>query len=103
VTPMARGHATTSYNPFTYLSIEPLPPGMKKDDPILVTGIFLQRFAYLNSEMPGQKLTWTPLIVVKKLEKMTIKEEPETSSAFIIADVIFAMVAVGLLMLYANR
>ncbi len=100
---LARGHASTSYQPITYLSLEPLPDGIKIDDPVLVTGIFLQRFAYENRNMPGRELTWTPLIVCKKLERMVVKEEPPTSNAYIIGDVVFAMVAVGLLLLYANR
>jgi hypothetical protein len=95
---LARGLVSTSYQPVSFLSLAPLPAKLKVGDSVRVTGIFVQRFAYINQEMPGLKLTWTPLIVIQKLEPIEIKEEPPTSMAWFIGYIVFGMVAVALVL-----
>ncbi len=100
---LARGHLTSSYQMITFLSVDPLPPGLKLGDGVLLTGVFIQRFAYVNRKTPGVELTWTPLIVAKCLEPITIKEEPPLNTAWIIGYIFFALMAVGLFLMYSTK
>ena len=100
---IARGHLSSSYQIISFLSVEPLPPGLKKGDAVLLTGVFMQRFAYINKKTPGVELTWTPLIVAKKLEPITLKEEAPPNTAWIVGYVFFSLMAVGLFLAYSSR
>lgn len=100
---IARGHLSSSYQLISFLSLEPLPPGLKKGDAVLLTGVFMQRFAYINKKTPGVELTWTPLIVAKKLEPISITEEAPPNTAWIIGYVFFSLMAVGLFLAYSSR
>lgn len=101
--PLARGHITTSYQVLTYVSLEPLPAGMKIGDAVRVTGVYMQRHAYISSEMPGQKLTWAPLLVVKKLEPIALKEEAPPKTAWFIGYILFGGIAVVLVLTGLSR
>ena len=54
----------------SFRCVEPLPDGLKVGQPVQLVGIFLQRYAYLN-RLPGEKLTWTPLLFVRRVEPYT--------------------------------
>ncbi|HLX60276.1 MAG TPA: hypothetical protein VKX17_03235 [Planctomycetota bacterium] len=96
--PLVCGHLDSSYQVLTYMSIEPLRAGMKVGDPVRITGVFLQRFAYLSRQMPGQKLAWTPLIIVKKVEPIVVAEEPPPKTAWVIGYILFGGIALVLVL-----
>jgi len=100
---LTRGYATTDYQVLTFFSLEPIPDSIKEGSAILVTGVFMQRFAYINRETPGRKVTWTPLIVVKKLEPLVEKVEQPISNARFAGYIFFSLVAVALLLVYYTR
>lgn len=63
-----KGQTTSALGPIiSFRCVEPLPPNVKVGEPVAITGIFMKRFCYLNRE-PGEKLTWTPLIFVRRIE-----------------------------------
>lgn len=103
VVTLARGHLASSYQLITFLSVDPLPPGLKSGDAVMLTGVFVQRFAYVNRKTPGVELTWTPLILAKRLEPITIKEEAPANTAWIIGYIFFSLMAVGLFLAYSSR
>ena len=77
----------------TYISLTP--PESSKDLPVRLTGIFLKRYAYLN-EQEGEKLTWTPLVFVKRVEPYGEDQEyPKASplSYLLIGVVVFVFIA----------
>ena len=100
---LARGHLSSSYQLITFLSVEPLPAGLKSGDAVLLTGVFVQRFAYINRKTPGVELTWTPLILCKRLEPITLKEEAPVNTAWIVGYIFFSLMAVGLFLAYSSR
>ncbi|MEI6235832.1 MAG: hypothetical protein WCT04_22485 [Planctomycetota bacterium] len=100
---LMRGHLSSSHQLITFLSIEPLPPGLKIGDDVLLTGVFVQRFAYINRKTPGIELTWTPLILAKHLEPIIIKEDPPPSAPWILGYIFFCSIAVGLFLMYRSR
>ena len=62
-----RGQTTTIYGEMeTFLSME-RPDRDLINRPVRITGIFLKRYAFKN-RLEGDKLTWTPLIIIKKVE-----------------------------------
>lgn len=66
-----RGNVSNAYGQIvTFRSLEPLPAGLKTGQAVQLTGIFLQRFAFLNRDA-GEKLTWTPLVCVRRIEPFT--------------------------------
>ena len=100
---LARGHLSSSYQLITFLSVDPLPAGIKPGDAVLLTGVFVQRFAYINRKTPGVELTWTPMILCKRLEPITLKEEAPVNTAWIIGYIFFSLMAVGLFLAYSSR
>jgi hypothetical protein len=59
----------------TFIALEPPTPDVKIGVPVDMVGIFMKRFAYLNKE-PGEKLTVTPLIIGRRIERTTTYELP---------------------------
>jgi len=56
----------------TFISLTPPEAGEKL--PVRLTGVFLKRYAYLNRR-EGEKLTWTPLVFVKRVEPYSEEDE----------------------------
>jgi hypothetical protein len=81
----------------SFRSLEPLPQGMKEGQPVQLVGVFLQRYCYLNQE-PGEKLTWTPLLFVRRVEpyndmkNFNASQSPMSNAAAII---VFIFVSLG--------
>jgi len=56
----------------TFVSLTP--PEATEKLPVRLTGVFLKRYAYLNRR-EGEKLTWTPLVFVKRVEPYSEEDE----------------------------
>lgn len=56
----------------TFVSLTP--PEATEKLPVRLTGVFLKRYAYLNRR-EGDKLTWTPLVFVKRVEPYSEEDE----------------------------
>jgi len=77
---------------FSFISIERPPQELLKH-PVRLTGVFIKRYAYKN-RLAGEKLTWTPLLVVKKVEAFSeadVASPPMSKTTAML--VAFAMVA----------
>lgn len=61
----------------TFIALEPPGPDIKNGVALSITGIFMKRYAYLNNE-PGDKLTITPLVIARKVERSKAFEQPAT-------------------------
>lgn len=101
VSELYRGQTSTIYGQInTFLSIERPDPELIKH-PVRITGIFMKRYAFKN-RLAGEKLTWTPVILVKKVEPFS---EADVGPAPMsnIAKLAIAMVVVLLLGRLAYR
>jgi hypothetical protein len=101
VSELYRGQTSTIYGQInTFLSIERPDPELIKH-PVRITGIFMKRYAFKN-RLAGEKLTWTPVILVKKVEAFS---EADVGPAPLsnIAKLAIAMVVVLLLGRLAYR
>jgi hypothetical protein len=77
----------------TYISLTP--PESTKEMPVRLTGVFMKRYAYLN-EQEGDKLTWTPLVFVKRVEPYAEDQEYTKTSPLaylLIGVVVFVFIA----------
>jgi len=96
-----RGQTTTIYGEMeTFLSME-RPDRDLINRPVRITGIFLKRYAFKN-RLEGDKLTWTPLIIIKKVEAFSEADVAPTPMSNI-AKLAIAMVVVLLLGRLAYR
>lgn len=82
----------------TFVSIEPLPEGLKPGQGVKAAGVFLKRYAYEN-KMPGGKLQWSPLVFVKCLRFFSELEETEKPRNFwgiSFGEVLFCLAALAI-------
>jgi hypothetical protein len=69
----AQGNITSFY------MLEPLPPGLTKEQSVEMVGIFLQRFSFLNRGA-GEKVTWAPLVFARSIKRYSPIEEAASAS-----------------------
>lgn len=62
---------------YTFFSIQKPPDELMKR-PVRITGIFLKRYAYKN-RLAGEKLTWTPVVFIRGVEKYSEADVPPGS------------------------
>ena len=62
----------------TFISLEPLPADVQIGRAINVQGIFMKRYVYAN-RAPGNEGTWTPLVIVSKVERAVDFEQPASA------------------------
>ncbi|MGD0088537.1 MAG: hypothetical protein ABSE73_01330 [Planctomycetota bacterium] len=61
---------------YTFFSIQRPPPELMKR-PARITGVFLKRYAFKN-RLAGEKLTWTPAVIVRDVEAYSEADAPPT-------------------------
>jgi hypothetical protein len=89
----------------SFLSVEPLSPDIQAGKAVRLVGVFQQRFAYVNRQ-PGDKLTWSPLLFVRTLERY-VEIEQTTSGSNLMNNpagiVIFILVTICSIAYYYSR
>ena len=65
----------------TFISIEPIPPDIKVGSAVNLFGVFFKRYVYVNDE-PGTKGTWSPLVVIRRVERATDFEHAPNNFMF---------------------
>ncbi|HYG78499.1 MAG TPA: hypothetical protein VEK08_26095 [Planctomycetota bacterium] len=78
---------------FSFLSIEKPSQELLKR-PVRLTGIFLKRYAYKN-RLAGEKLTWTPLVLVKSVEPFSEAQAATDSSMSKTTKLFIAIFVIG--------
>ena len=63
----------------------------------------MKRFAYLNMRKPGVELTWTPLVVVQKLEPYKEAEAEPVSNEKFLGYIAFVLIAVIIFFIKSGR
>ncbi len=87
----------------TFISMEPLPKDLAIGRGTNVTGIFMKRWVYKN-EAPGEQGTWTPLIVCRRVERVTDYDNVATGAMNSPVGIgIFVFVGAGILIYLWTR
>ena len=87
----------------TFISIEPLPKDLAIGRGTDVVGVFLKKWVYTN-EAPGEQVTWTPLIVCRRVERVTDYDNVATGAMNSPVGIgIFVFVGAGILIYLWTR
>lgn len=97
------GQLSSRGNLISFASLQPLPDGLQPGQTVRFTGIFMKRFAYLNKRKPGVELTWTPLIIIQKLEPYKEPEAPQTSEEMFLGYIAFILIAAVIFFIKSRR
>lgn len=97
------GQVTSNKNVISFASLQPLPEGLQPGQTVRFTGIFMKRFAYLNKRKPGVEVTWTPLILIQKLEPYKEPEAPQASEEMFLIYIAFIVIAVVIYFIKSGR
>ena len=87
----------------SFISLEPLPKDLSIGRGSNVTGIFMKRWVYKN-DAPGEQGTWTPLIICRRIERVTDYDNVATGAMNSPIGIgIFVFVGAGILIFLWTR
>lgn len=99
-----RGQISVGTNKInSFISMEPLPADAAIGRGVNVTGLFMKRWVYTNAA-PGEKGTWTPLIICRRIERVTDYDNVATGAMNSPIGIgIFVFVGAGILIFLWTR
>lgn len=97
------GQISHNRNIVTFVSLEPIPENIKAGSTVRFVGIFMKRFTYLNRAKPGNSVTHTPLVVIRKLEAFAEPKGESMSTEMFIAYIVIGIFIVVIFMRILSR